>query len=134
MDYTREEKLSLLSEMIELAKSDNKLKKSEVEFIELVATSLNLERKEVGELIARPVKRLVLASEFERIVQFYRLLLVINVDEQVSLKEVKAIKNLGLRMGLPSQAIDEVFQQMENYENRIIPTNSLMKIFKKFHN
>ncbi|WP_010521984.1 TerB family tellurite resistance protein [Aquimarina agarivorans] len=134
MDYTHKEKLSLLSEMIELAKSDNELKNSELAFISLVAASLGITKDEVVNLIDNPVKKVILNSEFERIVQLHRLILVMNIDEQTNLKEIIAIKNVGLRMGLPPQAIDEVFQEMMKHKDRIIPTNVLMQIFKKFHN
>ena len=134
MAYTRKEKLSLLSDMIELAKSDKKIKEQELSFILAVANTLEITNKEVHELIENPAEKVVMSSEPERILQFHRLILVMNIDEQTSMLETTAIKNFGLYMGLPAEAIDEVFSRMNDYPNRVIPPKDLIAVFTKFYN
>ena len=134
MAYSHNEKRSLLSQLIQLAAADTKLSFKEMEFISAIANSMQINEFELKDLIDNPADRVVLKSESERILQFHRLVLVMNVDEQTSLKEIIAIKNFGLHMGLPAEAIDEVFARMENFPNKVIPPNTLIDIFKKYHN
>ena len=50
----------------------------------------------------------------ERLLQFHRLILVMNVYQKTSILKTIAIKNFGLKIGLPAEAIDEIFQQMND--------------------
>ena len=134
MAYSKKQKLSLLSDMIELAKSDNNLKERELSFIAAVANSLEITDNEVQELIKKPAEKVVISSESERILQFHRLILVMNIDEQTSIHETAAIKNFGLHMGLPAEAIDEVFKRMGDYPNKVMPPKDLIAVFTKFYN
>ena len=134
MAYTKKEKLSILSDMIELAKSDKELKEPELNFISAVANSLEITNEEVQKLIKTPAEKVVISSESERILQFHRLILVMNIDEQTSIQETTAIKNFGLHMGLPAEGIDEVFNRMGDYPNKVMPPKDLIAVFTKFYN
>lgn len=134
MTYSKQEKLSLLSDMVELAKSDKKIKERELNFILAVANSLEITNEEVLTLLKKPAKKVIIKSESERILQFHRLVLLMNIDQQTSIHETIAIKNFGLQMGLPAEAIDEVFSRMNDYPNRVIPPKDLIAVFTKFYN
>jgi len=134
MNYSKKEKLSLLSDMIKLAKSDKILKEREFSFILAVANSLQISENEVNELVEKPAEKVIFKTESERILHFHRLVLVMNIDERTSLAEITALKNFGLHLGLPSEAVDEVFTKMDNYPNKIIPPNDFIEIFKRFYN
>lgn len=134
MTYSKKEKLSLLSDMIQLAKSDKKMKERELSFITAVANTLKITDSEVQELIENPAEKVVMSSESERILQFHRLTLVMNIDQETSILETTAIKNFGLHMGLPAEAIDEVFKRMGDYPNKVMPPKDLIAVFTKFYN
>lgn len=134
MPYTKQEKLSLLSDMVELAKSDKKIKEHELNFILAVANSLEITEQEVRSLIEKPAEKVIIKPESERILQFHRLVLVMNIDQQTSIHETTAIKNFGLRMGLPAEGIDEVFERMNDYPNKVMPPKDLIAVFTKFYN
>ena len=57
-----------------------------------------------------------------------------NVDRETHEKEIVAIKNSGLRMGIREGVISQVLLQMEKYEDKVIPSEELIKIFKTFYN
>ncbi len=134
MNYTREEKLALLSELIILAKTDNQLGNDELHLIKAIASTIQVNDIDVDLLVNNPKESKVLTPESERILQFHRLTLVMNIDQQTSIDEIVRLKNFGLHMGLPAPAIDEVLQRMSNYENKVIPPNILIDIFKKHYN
>jgi len=132
--YNKEEKLSLLSEMIEFAKVDKTIKDEEYNFIVAVAAQLNVTEEEIGYLIRNSVERKNLQPESQRILQFHRLVLLMNVDREASPVEIHNIKNIGLTMGLRPEAIDMVLKEMNNYPNKVIPPDELIAIFSRFYN
>ncbi|MHA7057847.1 TerB family tellurite resistance protein [Aquimarina sp. M1] len=132
--YSKEEKLSLLSEMIEFAKADKKIKDEEYNFILAVASQLGITEQEIGHLVRNEAEKKSLKSESERILQFHRLVLLMNVDQENTPSELHKIKEMGLRMGLRSEAIDAVLKEMHNHPNRVIPPQELIAIFTRFYN
>jgi len=44
------------------------------------------------------------------------------------------IRKFGLKMGLPPTGIDAVFRMMNAYEDKIIPPQELIKVFKNHYN
>ena len=131
---TYEEKLSILSEMISFARVDHSLKESEYGFLLKVASSLGIDKKTFEGLLKEKSPKVVLKSQAERIVQFHRLLLLMNVDQEQHKKEIDTLYNIGLRMGLPPAAITQVLEVMHNYPNNVVPPNVLINIFKAHYN
>ena len=74
------------------------------------------------------------ALETERILQFYRMVLLINVDLNVDSEELSHVKSAGLRLGLRAQAVDSVLSEMKRHERGIISENKLLEIFKAHYN
>lgn len=132
--YSREEKLSLLSEMIEFAKADNEIKDEEYNFILAVASQLNISEEEIGYLVRNNAEKKTLQPESQRILQFHRLVLLMNVDQETSQSEIHKIREMGLHMGLRSEAIDTVLKEMHKYPNKVIPPKELLEIFTRFYN
>ncbi|TYP70439.1 TerB family tellurite resistance protein [Aquimarina intermedia] len=132
--YKKEEKLSLLSEMIHFAKVDGELKPIEYDFILAVASQLGITKDEVDQVSAHKVDSKVLTPESQRILQFHRLTLLMNVDNTASEEEIYRIKQIGFKMGLRMEAMDAVLKEMHNYPNKVIPPQELMAIFTRFYN
>ncbi len=132
--YTKEEKLSLLSEMIAFARADKKFKDDEYNFILAVASQLNVTREEVDQLVEKGADKKQLHPESQRILQFHRLVLLMNVDQEASPQEIHEIKEMGLHMGLRPEAIDSVLEKMHQYPNKVVPPQELIAIFSRFYN
>ena len=130
----RVEKLSLLSEMIAFARVDNSLKEIEYNFLLGVAKQLGISQTDFDYLLTNPVSYVSLKSYSERIVQFHRLVLLMNIDAEVSSKELNKLHNFGLRMGLNFDAINKVLELMESFPNKVIPPDFLIDIFKVQYN
>ena len=129
-----EEKLSILSEMISLASADKAVKDSEFEFLWGVADQLGVHREDFESLFDSPVPNIIPKTLLSRIIQFHRLVLLINVDRQQTFKEIDKLHNIGLRLGLPPSAIDQVLVLMHQYPDNIIPPDTLIGIFKAHYN
>lgn len=130
----RVEKLSLLSEMISFAKGDSKIKNIEYNFLLGVAKQLDISREDFDYLIKHPVTYTHLKSHSERIVQFHRLVLLMNIDDENTSKDVTKLYNFGLRMGLSHESITKVLYLMESFPNKIVPPDVLIDIFKTQYN
>lgn len=132
----RVEKLSLLSEMIAFASYDKDIKEIEYNFLLGVAKQLDISREDFEYLIDHPVNYTHLKSHSERIVQFHRLVLLMNIDQDNQNDSAGVIKlyNFGLRMGLSHESITKVLYLMESFPNKIVPPDVLIDIFKTQYN
>ena len=134
----RVEKLSLLSEMIAFAKYDKDIRNIEYNFLLGVAKQLDISREDFEYLIEHPVTYTHLKSHSERIVQFHRLVLLMNIEQEFgednNSKAVIKLYNFGLRMGLSQESITKVLYLMESFPNKIVPPDVLIDIFKTQYN
>lgn len=131
---TYKEKLSILSEMIAFAKIDKKIGEPEYNFLLGVAIHLDIDRETFDSLFENEAEHVVLKSEADRIIHFHRLLLLMNVDKRLLPVEITRIHNIGLGMGLPPSAIDQVLLLMHRYPDKIVPPKVLIDIFKAHYN
>lgn len=131
---TEKEKLSILSEMIEFAKVDGQIKELEFNFLLGVAQQLGVDREKFNSLFISDAEHVVPKSQAERILQFHRLVLLMNVDQEKKELEVTKIHNIGLGMGLPSMAIHRVLAVMDDYPGGVVPPKVLIDIFKVHYN
>lgn len=130
----RVEKLSLLSEMIAFAKNDDAIKKVEYNFLKAVAEQLNISLEDFNYLVEHPIDYKHLKSHSERIVQFHRLVLLMNIGREKTQKEIVKLYNFGLRMGLSHESIARVLHLMEGVPDNLVPVDLLIDIFKVQYN
>ena len=86
---TEEEKLSLLSQLIELSKADGYVSPEEIHFIHTIAQMIGVSEERALELFRNPTPFKAPKSEFDRILQFHRMILLMNVDYEVHEDELK---------------------------------------------
>jgi len=129
-----QEKLNILSEMIAFARVDESLKESEYQFLIKVAFNLGIDKKTFDTLLDQKTVKPVLKSQSERIVQFHRLLLLMNIDDEQHEKEISLLHTIGLKMGLPPTGITQVLKVMHKFPNKIVPPKVLIDIFKAQYN
>ncbi len=133
------EKLSLLSEMIAFATYEDKdIREVEYNFLLGVANQLEISRSDFDYLIDNPIDYQQLQSHTERIVQFYRLVLLMNIEQEAdgtnNSKGVIKLYNFGLRMGMAHESITKVLYLMDSFPNKIVPPDVLIDVFKTQYN
>jgi hypothetical protein len=133
-DQKMEEKLSLLTELIKLARCDHKVREQEYEFLMTIAQSINVSKEDFDSLFEKYIEFTPPESEFDRILQFHRLVLVMNVDKETSDLEVEFIMDIGIRLGLNPLATNQVLTEMNKYPEKVIPPEKLIEIFKAHYN
>lgn len=130
----KDTKYSLLSDMIMLAKTENGITEIELQFLITVANQLGVSETELKEIANASPKKVVIQPEAQRILHFHRLVLLMNVDQDTDDSELLIVRNFGLSMGLSQEAINKVLNIMYNYENKVVPPDVLISIFKTQHN
>ena len=125
---------SLLSDLIYIANADGKIDSSEYDFIHRIGARMGLTTQDIDELFTHPEPSSPLFSEMERITHFHKLLMVMNVDKVTHESEVIALRNFGLKMGIRPGAIDTILIRMNEYEDKIIPSQELIAIFQSYYN
>lgn len=131
---TYEEKLSILSEMIAFARTDQEMKDSEYDFLLGVAGHLGVDKEVFDTLLNTKVEKIMPKTQAERILQFHRLVLLMNIDQEQHQLEIGKLHNVGLGMGLPPSAIEQVLTVMHQYPNKVVPPDVLINIFKAHYN
>ena len=114
--------------------ADGKINPSEVKFIHKLAKRMDIANEEVIALFNHPQPSQPIFSEVDRITHFYKLILVMNVDNETHEKELIALKNFGLKMGIRPIVADQILKKVDSYENKMVPAEELLKIFKIYYN
>ena len=104
---TKEERLSLLSEMIAFAVVDSELHDREYDFLLMVSQELAIDKATFLDLFEHRNEFHVIKDEFHRILHFYRLALLMHCDGHLP-KRRKAINEIGINMGLNPYATKRV--------------------------
>jgi uncharacterized tellurite resistance protein B-like protein len=128
------ERLSLLAELIKMAKADDEVREIEFDFLLILAQQMGVSKEDFKVLFEQYIAFHPPKLVGERILQFQRLILIMNVDVDMAQDELDYIRELGIKMGLHPNATNEVLKIMNNYENKVVPPEKLIAIFKTFHN
>ncbi len=125
---------SLLSDLINMVLADGKIKSSEVDFIKKLAKRMGISNRELIDLFENPQPSQPLYSEVERITHFYKLILMMNIDNEAHESEIVALKNFGLTMGIRPIVADQILKKMKQSEEKLISSEELLNIFKIYYN
>lgn len=129
-----EEKLSLLSEMISFAMIDGQVHEREFQFLSIVASQLKVEKDMFLSLFDHKAEKVIPKSEHQRILQFYRLALLMHADGVLHDNEQVAIREMGVNMGLSPFAMKSVLTEMERSPTGLIDPEMLLALFRAQHN
>lgn len=130
----KQEKFRLLADLIELAKADEHISEEEVKFLTSIAIQMEITEEEFNGIVNGELKGELPKTDADRIIQFHRLVLMMNIDLKVANEEISKIKDLGIKMGLNPIATNEVLRVMPFYPNNLVPTKKLIKIFRRSQN
>lgn len=132
--HTREQKISLLSDMIAFAIVDGELHEREYQFLLIIAIELGVNKEELKQLFHEENRSEIIKSDFERIQQFYRLALLMHCDGIMHDRELIKINEIGINMGLNPFAMKRVLKAMEKSPTRMVSPDYLLEVFQEQHN
>jgi uncharacterized tellurite resistance protein B-like protein len=126
-----QERLALLTEMINFSVIDGKLHEREYLFLSMIAEELQISSTDFKSLFHKEEYPLVIKSEFERIQQFYRLALLMHCDGVLHDREQIKINEIGINMGLNPHAIKRVLKAMAASPTKMIDSAFLIEVFQE---
>ena len=126
-----EEKISLLSEMIAFAILDGELHDREYDFLLMIAEELDISKEKFMELFEKRGEIKVIKDEFNRILHFYRLALLMHCDGVLHDREKIKINEIGINMGLNPNAMKRVLCLMEKSPNQMVDGEVLLGAFQE---
>jgi uncharacterized tellurite resistance protein B-like protein len=129
-----DEKLSLLTEMIAFAKIDGQVHEREYRFLSIVASQLRVENDAFKTLFKEPAPKVIIKTEHQRILQFYRLALLMQADGVLHDNEQVAIREMGINMGLSPFAMKSVLVEMQQSPTGLIDPEVLLALFRAQQN
>lgn len=133
-DKSLEEKLGLLKQLILVANADGKIKEVEYQLLLGLAANLGVSKEDFDKVFEPGVEVTMPKQLSDRIIQFHRMILLMNVDMDASPAEMDMIRKMGIMLGLNAQAIEIVLSEMKAYPNNLIPPDRMVQIFTKYLN
>jgi len=136
MTYTKQEKISILSELILMAHADKHIKKEELAFINTIGKRLELDESELAYMIEHPEElEIAVPKQFvKRVVHFHRLMLMMHIDGHVDKTELQLLHETALRYGIRKSTVDTLLTTMEKYPHGEIPPTELLAIHDRNNN
>jgi uncharacterized tellurite resistance protein B-like protein len=129
-----QEKRSIISELIELSKVDGHVSDEEVKMIKTMGNMIGMSDAEILDCFKNPAPFDPETNAADRIIQFHRMVLLMNVDGEVHASELNHLRKIGVKMGLNPNAVSEVLTRMYDYPNNLIPSDELIRIYSKYMN
>ena len=117
--------------MIAFSIVDGRLHEREYEFLSVVAKELQIDKAEFNDLFHSELPPNIIKSEPRRIQQFYRLALLMHIDGVLHEREMAAIHQIGINMGLNPAATKRVLKAMDEAPNAIIDPDLLYNVFRE---
>lgn len=136
MSPETEKKLSHLNDLIRLSRIDGDESHIESSFIDTVAERLGVDKEEVRKIKSGEIdiKFSTPMRENDVIDQYHRLILLMGIDKAIYHEEVQFCFELGIKMGLNTNAIGEVLRKIVRKPEYILQRDEFEKIFRKYSN
>jgi uncharacterized tellurite resistance protein B-like protein len=128
------ERYSLLAELIRLANADKEFHEIEHQFIRIIASQLGLNDEEFNAILHSTENYPKPKPVGDRMLQFQRLWLLMNVDGAIGENEMIALKTASIQLGLNPEATNEVIRISSKYPNNLVPNELFIAIFTKHNN
>lgn len=130
----KEENHVFLDQIIQLSDLSEETKSMDLEFLLQIAQQLGLTKSDLIEQFEKSLSNKPHPSEESRILQFYRLCLLMFTEGEIEENDLDELRNAGLRMGLNPAATEEVLIILQNKDVKSIAKETLFKLFKTSNN
>lgn len=134
MNLSHEEKMSMLAQLIRMAAADGEHRDEEYNMLNDITEALRVEPMDMEALFTKKVSNRHPADEAVRVNIFHHLLQMVWSDGEMDPDEAALLKELGMSIGLPMQAIETSMQKSHLYNRGQIPQSEIENIFKVHNN
>ena len=131
---SHQEKLRIISDLIAVANADLEHRDEEYDFLHVIAERMNLEPMEMEKVFTSVEKHPAPQSEAARIRSFGFLLDMAAIDGEIASDELIIIRNLGFKLGLRLQAIDQSLKYVQLMAGAPLHIEQIEEIFNVHQN
>lgn len=127
---------SILSLLIEVAKSDNEVVGNENKFLAEVAARKGLSVEDANDVIRNPEKYQFVppTEEKDRMEIFYYVLFLMRMDGVIAETEERIVYKIGLKLGFNEQLSEDLIGVMKTYLNENVPPEAMLEKIRKYLN
>ena len=125
----KEQKLSLLRQLVNMAKADKIFKFVEFKYLADIAEVLGISARQLDEIIDNDVMAPLPEKNLDRVRQLYRLSIMMMVDHIISKEEMILLKDYALQLGLTAEGVDEMIKKMHENKGGMLLDEDLLNIF-----
>lgn len=131
---THSQKISHLNALYHIACADNDLTEVEIVYIRKVAERLGVSLSDISKLQGSEPELDLPNREYKVYGLFHRLVLILMIDGKAEEKEQQFCFNLGIKMGLHPNAIQEIIDYAILHGALSTTPKEVMAIFRKYLN
>jgi len=128
------EKLELLRQLYEMTQADGKIKPVEYQFLYEIAVSMELSLEKLEDMFELEKHYKLPQQQVQRIIQIYRLALMMRVDKDIAEAEKITLKKIALQMNLRPEAVEQMLEKIDENKKHTLSFDELFSIFKVFEN
>ena len=129
---TLDEKVTLIRQLYKMSHADQNFQTAEKKFLYELALSINLPIEILEDILADdeveiPAK--IPANIEDRMIQIYRLVLMMKIDNEISIEEVNTLKSIALELGLHPESVMLLLDRLLESPTGTLDFNELKAIF-----
>ncbi len=131
-NMTLEEKLSLIRQLYRMTKADKNIQAAEKNFLYELALSIDLPIEALEDIMDEKNTYLpgkVPSKMEDRIIQIYRLVLMMKIDNEISIEEVNTLKSIALELGLHPESVMLLLDRLLESPTGTLEFEELQAIF-----
>jgi len=131
-NMTLEEKIAFIRQLYKMSKADNKIDQIEKNFLYELALSINLPIEALENILdgkEMPLKEKLPTNIEDRIIQVYRLILMMKIDNEISLEEINTLKSIALELGLRPDSVMLLLDRLLESPTGTLEFEELQAIF-----
>ena len=129
-----QEKLEIIRQLYEMTKADGEVKPVEYQFLYEIAVSMEVPLEKLEEMFEVDEQYKMPSMHEQRIIQIYRLALMMKVDKEVAPAEILTLKQLALQMNLHPESVDKMLNAMNSKEGKTLSVDELFGFFRTVEN
>ena len=126
---THKEKLGMLKQLFEMTVADGEIKPVEYKFLYEIALSMEVPIEDLEQMIEQEFSYSIPKQIDERIIQIYRLAMMMKVDKEIAKQEVNMLKSMALQMGLHPDSVVVMLNKLKEDPAKVLSFEELEKIF-----
>ncbi len=132
-----EEKITLLKQLYQMSKVDGKIADAEFDFLIEMGFDLGVPLEIIEDVFEENeiyLKKHIPKNIYERIIQIYRLALMMQIDKHIKFNEINLLKNIAIELKLPPEPVTIMLSEMLKSKNGTLEPEHLFEIFNTKNN